>query len=64
MSEATTDREARIEALVEQYLDALQAGERPDRGRLLAAHPDLAEALDRRLALVEAMHRLAPSRRR
>lgn len=60
MSEAL-EREARIEALVEAYLDALQAGEQPDRAALLGAHPDIAEALDRRLSLVEAMHRLAQS---
>jgi len=62
MSASPNDRESRIEALVEEYLDALQAGEPPDRAALLAAHPDIALALDRRLTLIEAMHRLAPSR--
>ena len=62
MSESPVDREAQIEALVEEYLDALQAGEQPNRAALLAVHTDIAEALDRRLALVEVMYRLARSR--
>src|SRR4051812_3705563 len=55
-------RQARIEALVEDYLDGLQAGDRPDREAILSAHPDLAVELDRRLRLVEAMQRLAHPR--
>src|SRR4051812_26370320 len=62
MSESPIDREAQIEALVEEYLDALQAGEQPNRAALLAAHIDIAGALDRRLVLVEVMYRLARSR--
>lgn len=61
MNEPDPEREARIEAIVEAYLDALQAGEAPDRRALLAAHPEIADALTRRLDLVAAMHRLARS---
>ena len=53
------DREALIDEIAEQYLDDLQAGETPDRFALLAAHPEITSALDRRLSLVEAMHRMA-----
>ena len=63
MSESPGEREARIEAVVEQFLDALQRGEDPDRAAFSAAHTGIALALDRRLALVEAMHRLAGLRR-
>ncbi len=55
------EREALIESLAEEYLDALQAGAAPDRRAIAAANPAVASALVRRLALVEAMHRLAQS---
>jgi serine/threonine protein kinase/outer membrane protein assembly factor BamB len=62
MSELRAERDALIEELAERYLDALQAGEAPDRQAILAAYPEIATALGRRLSLVEAMHRLAPAR--
>src|SRR5262249_56997629 len=51
--------EAKVEALAEQYLDELQAGAAPDRQAIVAAHPDIADPLARRLELVETMFRLA-----
>src|SRR5262245_7440282 len=53
------DAEQRVEALVERFLEQLQAGEAPDRPALVAAHPELAPGLERRLALVETMFRVA-----
>jgi tetratricopeptide (TPR) repeat protein/tRNA A-37 threonylcarbamoyl transferase component Bud32 len=52
------DGERRVEEIAEEYLDRLQAGEVPDRGAVVAAHPDLAALLEGRLALVELMHRV------
>jgi tetratricopeptide (TPR) repeat protein len=49
--------EHRVEDLVEDYLAQLQAGQKPSRPALVAAHPDLAPLLDRRLNLVEMMYR-------
>jgi serine/threonine protein kinase len=47
-----------LESLAEGYLERLQAGELPDRQEWLSRHPEIADALDRRLLLVERMHRL------
>jgi hypothetical protein len=52
------DVERRVEEIADEYLDRLQAGEAPDRGAVVAAHPDLADLLEGRLALVELMHRV------
>ena len=46
----------RIEEIAEQYLERLQAGENPDRGAVLEAHPDIADLLEARLILAEALH--------
>jgi len=51
--------EAQVESLAERYLDQLQTGHNPDRAAWVAAHPEIAAALDQQLALVEMMHRLA-----
>jgi WD40 repeat protein/tetratricopeptide (TPR) repeat protein/tRNA A-37 threonylcarbamoyl transferase component Bud32 len=53
------DAEPQVEALVERFLEQLRAGEEPDRRALVAAHPDIAPLLDRRLALVEMMFQAA-----
>src|SRR5215467_5851141 len=45
-----------IEAIVARYLAQLQAGENPDRGALLRAHPELGLQLEHRLAFVEMVH--------
>lgn len=50
-----SDAEEQIEAIVERFLEQLQAGENPDRAALETAHPELAPALGRRLAVVEMM---------
>jgi WD40 repeat protein len=52
-----------VEQLAEKYLDQLLAGQAPDRGRLLAAHADIAAALEPRLSLVELMHRMAQAQK-
>jgi len=49
------DGRRRIEAIAEEFLARLQAGERPDPADVLAEHPDLAEPLKRRLTLVERL---------
>ena len=53
------------ENIAAQFLAQLQAGERPDREALMRAYPQLADGLNRRLALAEMVHRvgLAPGDR-
>jgi serine/threonine-protein kinase len=51
--------ERQIQALVENYLERLQAGERPDSFDLILAHPSIARELEQRLEAVRALHRLA-----
>ncbi|HVC93782.1 MAG TPA: serine/threonine-protein kinase [Pirellulales bacterium] len=51
------DPKRRIEAIAEEFLAGLQAGERPDPAASLVAHPDLGEPLKRRLTLVERLFR-------
>src|SRR5271154_109859 len=53
------DRQRRVEQLADEYLDALLAGKTPDRQAFLAAHADVADLLEPRLALVDLMHRVA-----
>jgi WD40 repeat protein/tRNA A-37 threonylcarbamoyl transferase component Bud32 len=48
--------EDRADSIAELYLEQLQTGESPDRQTLLAAHPDLAAVLERKLALLELLH--------
>src|SRR5262245_20694762 len=43
--ETRSDRDARADAVLAEYLQALQAGRAPARSALLAAHPDLADQL-------------------
>jgi tRNA A-37 threonylcarbamoyl transferase component Bud32/ribosomal protein S27E len=57
--EPAAERQRRVEAAAEEYLEHLLAGKTPDRSAFLAAHPDLADLLEPRLALVELMHRVA-----
>ncbi len=57
--EPAAERQRRVEAVAEEYLERLLAGESPDHPAFLAAHPDLADLLEPRLALVELMHRVA-----
>src|SRR5262249_13972105 len=53
------DREGRLNAVLLAYLEAAQAGPAPDRGRLLAAHPDLAPELEEFFAGHDVAERLA-----
>jgi hypothetical protein len=62
-SQPGVDRQRRVEALAEEYLEGLLAGQTPDRQAFLAAHADLADLLEPRLALVELMHRVARGQR-
>jgi tRNA A-37 threonylcarbamoyl transferase component Bud32 len=48
---------AAIAGILDHYLADLQAGEAPDRDRLLADHPDLAAELEACLAGIEFVHR-------
>jgi hypothetical protein len=57
------ERQRRAEALADEYLERLLAGETPDRQDFLAAHPELADLLGPRLELVELMHRVARAER-
>ncbi len=50
----------RIVAALEQYLSAIEAGERPNRQAFLARHADVAEALAECLDGMEALHVAAP----
>jgi tetratricopeptide (TPR) repeat protein len=61
-SPQTPDTAARVEELAEQFLDQLLAGEAPDRRAWASAHPDIADLLERRLAMLELVHRAAGGR--
>jgi hypothetical protein len=50
-----------IERLSEDFLERLLAGEEPDRKAFVAAHSEVAESLERRLRLVEMLHRAGRS---
>jgi hypothetical protein len=57
--EVQPGRQRQVEALADEYLEALLAGRAPDRQVFLAAHMDVADLLGPRLELVELMHRVA-----
>lgn len=57
------ERQHQVEALADEYLERLLAGETPGRQELLAAHPELADLLGPRLELVELMHHVARAQR-
>src|SRR5438105_2263888 len=50
----------RVIAALEAYLDALEAGSKPDRCSFLARYPDIADALDECLDGLEFVHSAAP----
>ena len=54
------DPERKVQEIAEEYLDRLIAGERLNRKAILAAHPEIAEPLERRLTLVEMIFRARP----
>ena len=51
------DENRRVFEIAEEYLEGLAAGEFLDREAIVAAHPDLAEPLRRRLLLIEIIWR-------
>src|SRR5215831_7686936 len=57
------DREERRNRVLLAYVEALEEGCEPDRGRLLAAHPDLRPDLEAFLAGHDAVARLTASLR-
>jgi hypothetical protein len=62
-SEPQAERQRQVDALADEYLERLLEGGTPDRQTFLAAHPDLADLLEPRLALVELMDRVARAQR-
>ncbi|HKB37426.1 MAG TPA: serine/threonine-protein kinase [Gemmataceae bacterium] len=57
------DREQRLNEVLLAYVEAVQAGQAPDRHELLAAHPDLADDLATFFASHDHLDRLATSLR-
>ena len=53
------DREERLNEVLLAYVEALEAGREPDRGQLLAAHPDLRPDLEAFFAGHDEVERLA-----
>jgi hypothetical protein len=65
MTEPATDpgsREDRVNAILAAYLDAVAAGQTPDRAELLARHPDLAAELTAFFAQDDQVRQLAEPR--
>ena len=58
-SAGDTDREERLNEVLLAYVEALQAGQEPDRRQLVAAHPDLRQDLEAFFTSHDAMERLA-----
>lgn len=48
---------SQLVSLLDQYLAELQSGRQPDRAKLLAEHPELAEQLEQCLSGIEFIHR-------
>ena len=55
----TPDQKSRLTALLDDYLQALDEGMRPDASALAAENPDLAEALTAYISHLKALHNVA-----
>ncbi|MCZ6690781.1 MAG: hypothetical protein O7H41_14405 [Planctomycetota bacterium] len=57
-AEDTVESEAEflVEAIAEQYLERLQAGEAPDRRALASTLPRIGDLLEKHLSLIELMY--------
>jgi hypothetical protein len=53
--------EERLKAVVEQFLEALEAGEDLDPLAVVEEHPDIARLLEERLEVALALHRAGRS---
>ena len=58
VSSRAADR-VELEELLTEYLFRLENGERPDRARIIAEHPELADDLEENLQKLEQLHRAA-----
>ena len=58
MSSESTTREQRLQQVLAEFLHDVEAGKNPDREKLLAQHPDLADELRSFLVEHEKMRRL------
>src|ERR1700738_4343073 len=58
MSSESISREQRLQEILAAYLQDVEAGKNPDREKLLAQHPDLADDLRSFLVEHEKMRRL------
>ncbi|HZW30303.1 MAG TPA: hypothetical protein VFF52_06305, partial [Isosphaeraceae bacterium] len=56
-TELPSDSAAALAEILDRYLADLQAGQAPDRGQLLARHPELASQLQACLAGIEFVSR-------
>ena len=52
----------RVVAALREYLDALEAGDRPDRAAFVACHPSIADALSECLEGLDFVHSAAGTR--
>ncbi len=57
------DREARVDAIILGYLEAVDAGQTPDRARLMADNPDIAVELQSFFAAHDGLDRLTDAAR-
>lgn len=58
MPTETDDREARLDAIIAEYLKAIKNGSAPPRSQLLEAHPDLADQISSFFADQDQFERL------
>src|SRR5690349_15406066 len=61
-AEPSAGSAAELVRVLDRYLADLQAGRAPDRDRLLADHPELADRLESCLAGIDFIHRAADAK--